>query len=148
MAESEAMLGYGSTFEIATSGISPTEYVSLGEILSITSPSANVDMIDVTHMQSPNRTREFISGLIDPGECSFEMNYIPDSAGDLELREILAITTGATRRRQCRIRYPNGVTTTFSGELQTYEKTIPLDDKMTATVNFKVTGIETYGVVT
>ena len=148
MAVSQAMLGYGSTFEIATSGDSPTDFVSLGEIFNITPPSANLDMIDVTHMQSPSRTREFISGLIDPGECSFELNYIPDSTGDIELREILALGIGVDRRRQCRIRYPNGVTTTFSGELMTYEKTVPTDDKMTANVSFKVTGIETYGFST
>jgi len=148
MPDSEAMLGYGSTFSIATSADSPTEYVSLGEIFSITPPSATVDMVDVTHMQSVNRTREFISGLIDAGECSLEINYIPGSLGDLELREILALAVGVTRRRQALIRYPNGVTTTFMTELMSYEKSVPLDDKMTATVTFKVTGVETYGVIT
>lgn len=149
MAESQAMLGYGSTFEIATSGASPTgSFVSLGEIFNIKPPSANVDMIDVTHMQSPNRTREFISGLIDTGECSFEMNYIPGSAGDLELWEILELAVGVSRRRNCRIRYPNTVAHSFSAELQTYEPNVPTDDKMTATVTFKVTSVITRSIVT
>ncbi len=107
---------------------------------SITPPSAQIDQIDVTHMQSPDRRREFIPGLIDSGECSFEMNYVPDSDGDNELNEILDLAVGLDRRRQCRITYPNGVTHTFTGSLQTYEPTIPVDDKMTATVTFKVSG--------
>jgi hypothetical protein len=142
------MLGYGSSFEIATSGNSPTDYISLGEIFNITPPAATVDQIDVTHMQSPDRRREFISGLIDGGECSFEMNYIPGSVGDTELHEILELAVGVSRRRQCRIRYPNGVTHTFNAELQNYEPSVPTDDKMTATVTFKVTGAITRGVVT
>lgn len=145
---SEALLGYGSSFEIANSSNSPTSFVSLGEVFNITPPSATVDQIDVTHMQSPNRRREFISGLVDSGECSFEMNYIPGSAGDLELNEILDLAAGLSRRRMCRIRYPNGVTHTFEAELQSYEPTVPTDDRMTATVSFKVTGDITRGFLT
>lgn len=137
---SGAMLGYGSKFEIATSGGSPNDLVGVGEVYNITPPSAVLDQIDVTHMESPNRRREFISGLIDGGECSFEMNFIPGSPGDLELIEILTLPLGQSRRRTCRIRYPNGVTDNFAGELTGYEPTVPTDDRMTATVTFKVTG--------
>lgn len=148
MAASQALLGYGSTFEIANSSSSPTSFVSLGEVTSIKPPSPTQDQIDVTHMQSPNRRREFISGLIDNGECSFEMNYLPGSAGDTELNEILDLPVGSSRARMCRIRYPNGVTHTFLAELQSYEANIPVDDKMSATVTFKVTGDITRGVST
>lgn len=141
MPASQAMLGYGSIFSIATSSDSPESLISLGEVFNITPPSATVDQIDVTHMQSPDRRREFISGLIDGGECSFEMNYIPDSDGDNELNEILDLAVGESRRRSCRITYPNGATHTFDGELQSYEPSVPTDDKMTATVTFKVTGV-------
>lgn len=141
MADSAAMIGYGSIFEIANSGSSPTDFISLGEVLSITPPSATVDQIDVTHMQSPLRRREFIDGLIDGGECSFELNYIPGSAGDTELNEILDLGVGVDRRRRCRITYPNDVRHTFTGSLQTYEPNVPVDDKMTATVTFKVSGV-------
>jgi predicted secreted protein len=146
MADSEAMIGYGSIFEIANSGDSPTSFISLGEINSITPPSAQVDQVDVTHMQSAGRRREFIDGLIDSGECSFEMNYIPGSAGDTELNEILDLGVGVDRRRMCRITYPNSVTHTFLGSLQTYEPSVPLDDKMMATVTLKVSGVVTRGV--
>lgn len=148
MPASGAMLGYGSTFKIANSGNSPTSLVELGEIFNITPPTSTLDQIDVTHMQSPDRRREFISGLIDGGECSFELNYIPGSAGDIELNEILDLGVGVSRRRSCQIRYPNGVTHTFDAELVGYEPTVPTDDRMTATVTFKVTGAIVRGVST
>lgn len=148
MPASGAMLGYGSTFKIATSGGSPLDLIDLGEVFNITPPSATVDSIDVTHMTSPNRRREFISGLTDGGECSFEMNFIPGSVGDNELNEILDLGVGVSRRRSCQIRYPNGVTHTFDAELTAYEPSVPTDDRMTASVTFKVTGNVVRGMST
>ena len=134
MAETEAMIGYGSKFAIQASG--DLDYVELAEVYDITPPSDSVDVIDATHMQSPNATREFIIGLNDPGECSFEMNFIPGSDADMKVQEVRA----ARERVSCRITFPNDQTWTFSGILTGYEPAAPTDDKMTATVTFKVTG--------
>lgn len=139
MAASQAMLGYGSRFMIATDA-SPDVYQEMSEITTITPPSNTLDQIDVTHMQSPNRRREFISGLNDGGEASFEMNFIPGSTSDDRLFELLNLPVGATRRRSLRIEFPNSVSWTFDGELTGYEPSVPFDDKMTATVTFKVSG--------
>jgi len=136
---SAALLGYGARFLMA-SGSSPDQYVDFGEVFDITPPSFTSDQVDVTHMQSPDRIREFIDGLVDAGECSFEMNYIPGSASDNVLIAILALAVGVSRRRNLRIIYPNGKLDSFQGNLQSYEPTVPTDDKMTATVTFKVTG--------
>lgn len=143
---SDAILGFGSKFQIETDA-SPQAFVDLGEVFNITPPSSNVDQIDVTHMQSPGRRREFIDGLIDPGECSFEMNYIPGSAADLALLDILDTPVGESRKRVCRIVYPNGFQDTFEANLQTYEPNVPTEEKMTATVTFKVTGTVTRATV-
>src|SRR5262245_37610323 len=145
MAVSQAQLGYGCKFEIAVDLNSPSLFSEIEEIYNITPPSNNLDQIDVTHMQSPNRTREFISGLNDPGEMSFEMNYIPGGVSDDILFILLNLPTGATRQRTCRLSYPTGVTDTFLAELTQYEPAIPHDDKMTATRTFKVSGTVSRG---
>lgn len=139
MPASVAMLGYGSVFQIQTEN-SPDVFVDMAEVSSITPPSATLDQVDVTHMTSPGRNREFISGLNDPGEVSFDMNFVPGSTSDDRLFELLNIPIGLTRQRLCRISFPNGVTWTFSAELTGYEPTVPVDDKMSATVTFKVSG--------
>jgi predicted secreted protein len=139
MTASNAILGFGSSFSIENEN-SPNEYTELDEILSIDPPTAAVDQIDVTHMQSPNRRREFISGLIDGGEVAFEMNYIPGSASDSRLNELLDLPVGVSRRRNCKIVFPNHVVHTFDAELTEYKPSVPFDDKMTASVTFKVTG--------
>lgn len=133
------MLGYGSVFQIVSEN-SPDNYVALAEITNISPPSADVDQVDVSHMQSPERYREFIDGLIDGGECSFDMNFVPGSTSDDRLFELLALPIGTNHNRSCRISFPNGVTWTFLATLVGYEPDVPTDDKMTATVTFKVSG--------
>lgn len=134
MPATEASIGYGSLFDISRDG--GDTWLSLGEVFDITPPSAAVDVIDATHMGSPNRTREFIAGLTDPGDASFSQNFVPGSAADVTIREIR--TSG--ERVICRITYPNASVWKFDGFLTGYVPAVPTDDKMTAEVTFKVTG--------
>lgn len=129
-----ASIGYGSLLEISTDGGST--WNEIAEVFSITPPSSAVDIIDVTHMQSVGRDREFILGLNDPGEASMELNFVPGSETDDLLLQIKA----AYAPVKCRITWPNSVVWTFDGLLTGYEPSAPNDDKMTATVTFKVTG--------
>ena len=139
MPASNAILGYGSVFEIVSDS-SPDAYVPMAEVKSITPPSADVDQVEVTHMQSPGRYREFISGLIDGGEVSFELNFIPGNPSDARIFELLNLPAGVSRRRSCRISFPTGRTWTFDAEVTGYEPEVPFDDAMTATVTLKVSG--------
>lgn len=129
-----ARIGYGSTFAVSTDGGST--YVSLAEVTSITPPSDNLDIIDATNMDSANATREFIVGLNDPGNCALEMNFVPGSTADQKIVQIRDARVAV----YCRITFPNAVVWTFLGILTGYEPAIPTDDKMSATVTFKVTG--------
>lgn len=135
MAETEAMIGYGSEFRLGD-GNSPEDFEPLAEVFNITPPADSVDILDASHMLSPNRTREFIEGMIDPGECSFELNFIPGNSDD----DAIQAWKVAGGRKNCQIKFPNGVTWTFAGLLSAYEPAVPFDDKMTATVTIKVTG--------
>lgn len=133
MADTEARIGYGTTFEMADVA-TPTDFVYIAEIINVTPPSDTSDTPDASHMQSPNRTREFIDGFTDPGEASLEMNLVPGSPSD---RYLMA---SKGKRKWCRITFPNGAQLLFTGIRQGYEKEVPLDDKMTATLTMKVSG--------
>lgn len=134
MPNSQAMIGYSSYFHISQDNGS--SWVEIAEVFDITPPSDTVDQVDVTHMQSPNRRREFIAGLSDPGSASFEMNFVPGSASDLKIQEI----RGTGEQVLCRITFPNSVTWQFTGQIESYEPAVPTEDKMTASVSFKVSG--------
>lgn len=133
MPDTQARIGHGITFEMADMA-TPDTFVYLEEVFDITLPSDSGDTPDASSMQSPNKTREFIEGMNDPGEASFEMNYVPGSASDK------ALIAAKGKRKWCRVTFPNGVQMLFVGIRSGYERTAPTDDKMTASVTFKVSG--------
>lgn len=145
MAVSQAMIGYGTKFQIERAD-SPNEWDDIAEVINVTPPNFTTDQVDVTHNQSPNRTREFIPGLIDPGEASFEMNFVPSTSLTSSDRILQALRDSGDVAT-CRIVYPNDVTWEFFGSLTGYEITSATEDKMTATVTIKVSGSITVGTL-
>lgn len=134
---SNAGIGYGGIFEISTDA--GATWDEIAEITNIGAPAFAIDTPDVTHMQSPEATREFIAGLMDTGECSLESNFLPGSDSEalvLSVRRLKVL---------CRITWPGGSTMQFAGILTGYAPAAPMDDKMTATTTFKVSGVVTYG---
>lgn len=111
----------------------------LAEIVSVTPPQSVADDVEATHMLSPNRRREWISGLIDDGEGTFEMNYVPGSATDVICRD--ALDDGV--EREYKIVIPDGAfgwEITGSCRVRGYERSVPIDDRMTATLTIKFSG--------
>lgn len=137
-----AKIGYGSTYEIWDANAGPAAFVEVAEVINITPGEATADRVDATHMQSPGRRREYISGLIDNGEASFEINWVPGSDTDELIRGLF--TSGVTVEH--RITFPGNVTLTYDAAIIGFSKVIPVDDRMTATITVAVSGEETWGV--
>lgn len=137
----ESLIGYGSEFHLDDDAATPV-LTELGEILSVTPPNPQVEDVEVTHMKSPNRRREYIAGLIEDGEGTFEMNYAAGSATDLLLQTALA--DGVTRNYK--IVLPDAASNweiTGTCIVKGYERNIPIDDRMTATLTVRFTGAST-----
>lgn len=136
----DARIGYGTKYSIWDASLTEPALVEIAEVFSVTPGASVADRIDATHMQSPGRRREYIAGLIDNGEASFEINWVPNNATDVLLRSLM--DSGATVQHQ--IEFPNGVTVSFDAAIIGYEKEIPVDDRMTATITVAVSGAETW----
>lgn len=136
-----AKIGHGATFEMNTgSGFS-----TIGEVTNITPPALSKDAIDATHTESPQKYREFISGLRDAGEVSIELNFVPGSASDILIRQAYELDTAVA----CRITLPAVLSSptemlTFDAIVTGYEPEAPVEDKMTATLTLKVSGRPVY----
>ncbi|WP_273690253.1 phage tail tube protein [Ketogulonicigenium vulgare] len=63
-------------------------FTQLNGVTSIELPEVAADEVEVTHFNSPANYREYISGLVDAGEVTFEINYDHESATDTVLTEI------------------------------------------------------------
>jgi len=140
MAASSAIDGYQTTFAIGD-GETPEVFTALAEVMSITPPSDALDIYEVTHLSSPDRTKEFRAGFSDPGECQVVINFIPGGADDTVLQAIR--NTGEVGNY--RITYNNSDTWTFAAIMTGYQPgEITHDDRLSATLTFKLTG--TYAV--
>lgn len=138
----DARIGYGTAYEIWDATLTVPAFVEIAEVINVTPGASTADRIDATHMQSPGRRREYIAGLIDNGEASFEINWIPGNETDELLRSLMDSGDSVEHR----ITFPNDVTVTFTAAIIGYEKAIPVDDRMTATITVAVSGAETWGV--
>lgn len=133
-------IGWGAEFHMENDAGTPVMTELLG-ITSITPPAEMADDVEVTHFKSPGKRREYIQGLIETGEGTFEMNYVPGSATDSLIRT--AKTNGTPRGFMIVIPDPVGDPAwEITGEcyVKGYERSIPIDDRMMATLTVKFTG--------
>lgn len=138
----DAMIGYNTLYEIDVPG-SPGGFAEIAEVINVTPGAAAADRVDATHYRSPDRRREYIAGLIDNGEATFEINWVPGSDTDVILRDLFESGAAADHR----VTFPNGHRVTYQAVIIGYEKAVPIDDRMTATVTVAVSGAETWDEV-
>lgn len=132
-------IGMGASFWLHNG----TALEQIGEVTAISIPASETAEVEATHFASPNTRREYIAGLIDDGEGTFEMNLIPGVTGsDATIRAAQA--AGATRAYEIIIPKPSG-TWKIAGSciVRKYERNVPIDDKMTATLTVRFTGAVT-----
>lgn len=128
-----AAIGYGTVLEIALAS-APSSFTYIREVFDVTPPSATDETVKASHMQSPDRTHEYIPGWTEPGEAQAQMNYVPGSATDVFLLSLKG------KRLVARVTFANGVRVVFNCSRGAYETEIPNEDKMMATLNLKVSG--------
>lgn len=136
-----AKIGWGATFKLHNG----TTLTLIGEVTSISLPNSQTADVEATHFSSPNRRREFIAGLIDDGEGTFEMNLEPGGTSDLLIQA--AVTAGDSRAYEIQIPKPSGTwKVTGNCIVKGYERNVPIDDRMTATLTVRFTGAATEAV--
>ncbi len=135
---SNAKIGYGTRIYMMATA-SASVLTKLAEVTSVTPPEDEVAEVEVTHYESPGRTREFIAGLADAGSTTVEMNWVPGSATD----ELLTVAKADRLVRTFRIVTPPGEGSqqfTFPAYVNGYSRALPLDDRLTATVTLRIAG--------
>jgi hypothetical protein len=128
-------------------GIIVAPFVAVLEDIKLTGPNQKLDTKDVTHMQSPNGYKEFIAGLREGGEITFEGNYIPKSASQLaSLSDFQAGTVSnwcIALAREVVAGALTGKTMgiwSAAGLLIALSPSEPVDDRMTYTGTIKISG--------
>lgn len=146
---SEARIGWGAEIQLSTSA-SAAGLVELGEVKRFGVPSDQADEHEVTHFKSADRRKEYISGLIDSGEVSATINYVPGGATDLLLTD--ALEDGTVRAVRFIIPDQVGAAAwqiTTSGFVKKYAPDdLEPNAPITATVTIRVTGAKSQAAET
>lgn len=118
-------------------GATPTEVFSaLANVSNISGPGLTRNVIDVTAHDSPDAWMESVGGLKDGGEVTIDLNYDPAA------HDSLIADLSDEDPRNYKVVFPDSGATswTFPGILTGFEVTAPIDDKLSASLTYKVAG--------
>lgn len=73
----DAMIGYGAQFMVGLDDGSPETFVAVPDVMSITPGDWTTNVIQKTHLRSPDRHHEKIATLRDSGPFVISGNYRP-----------------------------------------------------------------------
>lgn len=121
-------------------------YTAIAEVVGFGGPGESRDTIDVTNLDSPNDTKEFIRGEIDSGELSLDLNYLPGVAAQSALRTavVAPIDGSSDPTFQIVFTHSGGTSTmTFKGIPTGFEPSGEHDGAVTASGKIKITGAVT-----
>lgn len=127
------------TVTATASGAEGTEiFTAVAEVKSIQGPSASAQLVEVTHMGSENRTREYKSGLIDPGEVTFNCNLIADDPTQVALRA--ALIAGTTHNFRQELTDASGSYISFAAIVTGIGDSFEMEQAAMSSITLKVTG--------
>jgi len=124
-------------------GAASEVFTKIAEVRSIQGPTSTFDVLDATSHDSLNNTREFVAGLIDPGELTFEVLFDPGAVTH-------DATTGLIAKHQARtetnfqLLFLDSTLVTFAALVTNFEPSEPHDDLQVASVTLKITGTITW----
>lgn len=140
----EATIGYLSQFHIEDLSVSPQTspptLIKLVEVKRIGLPNdESYEQIEATHLESPDRRREFVRGFRTDTDYEVELNYVPGSPTDLAIRAL----TGADDTYAARIVEFDGYTQVATHDFDIKSVSFTLADietevVKTAIMTFKV----------
>ena len=120
---------------------------TVGNIISIGGPDQSRDPIDISTMGSTDKWREFIPGMADAGELTFECNFDGTTVSSMlntQLDATYTRTTATTNNVVVTFSDTDTATFTCDGFITALGHAIPFDDKVTQSVTIKLDGSPTF----
>jgi Lambda phage tail tube protein, TTP len=145
--------GIGTTFSafvassaLALSTATGATKTAIGNLTKITPPKPKVDGIDTTSLDTTNRVKTSIPGLIDPGEMEIEGQMIyGQGSSEASNQSILYAALFAGTIGSFEVGLVNGATLDFNGYLTGFEiGEASIDNIITFKATIKVTNSSTF----
>lgn len=127
---------FGTKWAFSTDG--GTTFTDVAEVVNIDVLDVSADTTDVSSHDSPDQYREFVGGMKDGGELSFDINYDPAKHG-----AIMSNIGGDPIKHKITLPDAGAATVEFDGIITGFKAQAPYDDKLSASVSVKVSGAPT-----
>lgn len=138
-----AGIGWGGEFHLGDDA-EPSVLVELVQVKSFTLPQDEVEQVEISHLKSPGRRREYAPGMIEGGEFEVVLNFRAGSDTDQLCQE--ALNSGDTRPFKAVIPERGIPVWDVNGDCVVvgYDRgEVNIDDAMEATLTCKITGLPT-----
>jgi hypothetical protein len=134
--------GFGITFEYTVD--TGSTWLPVGSIQDATPPAISKDTYETTHHGTPGGHKTFAGSLVDFGEASIVIQYDPDNAAHLALRTRAATANETAQMYQFTYADTGATVESFTAVCTGFESATPIDNKITATITFKLSGASTH----
>lgn len=140
---SNAYSSFGTLLKIGDGGGTEV-FTTVAEVKDISGPKLAMDTTEVTNMSSPNAFKEKIASLLDAGDVTFDVNFIPENAtqgfSTGLLRDMLA-----RNKRNFKLVFTNLGNTTwaFNALVTGFQPTASVAGALTASITLTITGSPT-----
>lgn len=114
-------------------------------VTNISGPNLTLETIDVTNHSSTSGWREFVAGLKDGGEVTFDIVYDPAGATHMNASGGLLYELDQGTSESFSLTFPDSGATvwSFTAFVTSFEPGAPVADGLTASVTLKITGAPT-----
>lgn len=136
-----AVNAFGTLLKLGD-GAAPEVFTTIAEVKDITGPGFEASTNEATNHSSAGAVREWLAGMLDAGEVSFDLNFLPNHATQDETTGLLSEFLSRSVSNYQLI-FPNGQIN-FKALVTGFEPSAPVDDVLTASVTLKVTGLPTF----
>ena len=135
-----AISSFGTLLKIGDGGATET-FTTIAEVQDISGPSFSLDTAEVTSHSSAGGWKEYIGTLVDGGEVSFDINFLPTETTHGYSAGLLKDLVNKTVRN-FQLVFPDASSTTwqFAALVTKFETSEPYGDKLSASVTLKLTG--------
>lgn len=130
----QAELGYGTLLKFETVAGSGT-FVEVEELKDVPEFGDDFELIEATHQSSPDRRKEYVAGLADASEQTFQHNWIKSAT-----QEAVRAAQGTTRNFQLVFSSTPTLTITFPAVILSAKITAPVASLKMLVIRLKPTG--------
>lgn len=138
----EALSSFGTLLHHG-SALGVYDATPIAHVRDVSGPNPELSTEDTTHHQSPAAVDEFIGTTLNPGEVTFEINWLPSDPTHDPATGLLFWQAQRTKE-YWQLIYPDGSTDEFRAIVTGFARKAPVKGVLRADVKFKVSGLVTH----